>query len=565
MKHLSKILFSLALLLICQSPALARDKISDWYIKDLQAEITVNKDSSLDITENILADCGNLPDKHGIFRVLPKNYKTKTGNFILPLELISITDKAGNNLKYSISNDKDTVTYKIGDADVFVQGENFYQIKYRVKNALRTENTNFDELYWNVLGTYWDLEIDKFTAQINFPLEINQNNTTLYFYTGELSSKKSDLITSTWIGDNVLKIENNRPILKKDGITLSASFPKNIATPYELTFKDQFGFSVLELLAMFLLPLLIFIICFIFWNKYGRDINLKRSIVPEFEIPEKLSPMEMGGIINKGGFSDKAVTATIIRLGFLGYLKIESEKDDLKLIRTDKLIDSDLYAGEKLLLTTIFKEKTETTLKNLGNPKLSLSPVPKLDSFVSDDLKARGIIDASGTHYQIKLVFVWIVIVALAAIFPFLIWSSVVSTIIIIIFLSMMSRLTMKGAELKFRIDGFKLYMDTAETYRSRFQEKEGILDKLLPYAILFGITKEWLAKMRAIYGERYFENYHPAFMLGALNVASFDNLIDNIDQISNDVASAISPASSGAAGGGMSGGGGGGGGGGGW
>ena len=63
-----KKLFALLIISLCFSfPAVsaARDSITDWYIKSLNTGIVVNRDSSLDITENIQADCGNLPNKHG--------------------------------------------------------------------------------------------------------------------------------------------------------------------------------------------------------------------------------------------------------------------------------------------------------------------------------------------------------------------------------------------------------------------------------------------------------------------------------------------------------------------
>ncbi|MCX6797678.1 MAG: DUF2207 domain-containing protein, partial [Candidatus Falkowbacteria bacterium] len=179
MKTFEKILLSLIFLLLWQAPVLARDNVTDWYIKDFQTEITVNKDASLDISEKILADCGTATGKHGIFRILPTRYKTKDGDFILPTELISITNAKGEPLKYSVLNEGETVTYKIGDPNVEVQGENFYEIKYHVKNAIRSASANYDEFYWNVLGNYWDLEIDNFVVQINFPVEINKDNSSL--------------------------------------------------------------------------------------------------------------------------------------------------------------------------------------------------------------------------------------------------------------------------------------------------------------------------------------------------------------------------------------------------
>jgi len=131
-----------------------------------------------------------------------------------------------------------------------------------------------------------------------------------------------------------------------------------------------------------------------------------------------------------------------------------------------------------------------------------------------------------------------------------------------------MSRKTEAGLKLFRRIQGFKLYMETAEKYRQQFNEKENIFEKFLPYAIMFGMTKQWINKMKDIYGEKYFANYHPVWFYGYA-FANFDvnSLNSAISDMSSNMASTISsnPSSSGAGGGGFSGGGGGGGGGGGW
>ena len=106
--------------------------------------------------------------------------------------------------------------------------------------------------------------------------------------------------------------------------------------------------------------------------------------------------------------------------------------------------------------------------------------------------------------------------------------------------------------------------MKTAEKYRQQFNEKENIFEKFLPYAIMFGMTKEWIKKMKDIYGEQYFGSYAPAWFIGG-NISSFDaGSIDSaISSMSSSMNSAMSAASS--SGGGGAGGGGGGGGGGGW
>jgi len=575
MKTLFKVLLGLSVLFFWQAPVLARTNVTDWYVKDFQTEITLNQDSSLDITENILADCGTAPNKHGIFRVFPKTYKTTQGNFPLPFELISITDGVGNKLKYAASSNSDTITYQIGDPKITVTGENDYIIKYRVKNVIRTTDPNFDELYYNILGNFWDLEIDNFTASVNFPTGINKDNTKIYFYTGALGSKGSDLVNNIWLTPSVLKIQSTRTILKKEGITLSASFPKNIMTLFTPTFQDKYGFSINDIALVTTLPLLSLIICFFIWKKFGRDIRLNKTIVPEFEIPENLSPMEMGALLKKGSLDKNSITATIIRLGFLGYLTIEKvgrnliliNFTDYKLTRLEVVNGGHLYLAEKIVLEGLFKSGNEVFLSSLKNEfHEELLPISKM---ISNDFTERGYVDKIGEKYNkgmtIVSIILWTLSAALYTVLPPICTGLLVSGAIVLIFALMMGKLTPVGAELELRVKGFKLYMNTAEKYRSQFQEQEGTLDKLLPYAILFGITTQWLKKMKDIYGEPYFNTYHPAFLVGVVAMSDFESFSSTIDDISDSIASNISPSSSGAGGIGGAGGGAGGGGGGGW
>jgi len=584
MKYFYKILLSLAILLLCQTPVLAQGAITDWYIKDLQTQIIVNNDSSLDITENILADCGNLPDKHGIFRVLPKNYKTVNGDFVLPINLVSITGKDGEPIKYSVSSDANTITYKIGDPNISVIGENFYQIKYHVKNAVRTENKNFDELYWNVLGNYWDLEIDNFSAQIVFPNEIGKNNTQVSYYTGTLNSKNSNLAVYDWTSDNVLSVQSNQALIKGEGITISAAFPKNIIKAYQLTFKDKYGFSIGDIFLSLLFPILTWIMCFLFWKGSQNNFDSNKTVVPEFEIPENLTPIEMGSIIKKGQLNKNSIAATIIHLGVLGYLKIEKvekkilfvDTSEFKIINTGKLASADLNELEKYILATILGSTKEVNLKNIGltiSSKFMEISKKLLDNLISQELINKNL--KQGRELMMfGSIFLFVALIAFAFnSFSPIILGLLVSAVIVFGFSLAIKDLTLKGAELEWRIKGFKLYMETAEKYRSRFQEQNNILDKLLPYAILFGITREWLNKLKDIYGEEYMNNYSPSFMVGNYGLIGFSGLVDTITSVSNDisngVASAISnntsSSSSGFGGGGGAGGGGGGGGGGGW
>jgi uncharacterized membrane protein len=186
--------------------------------------------------------------------------------------------------------------------------------------------------------------------------------------------------------------------------------------------------------------------------------------------------------------------------------------------------------------------------------------IPDIKKAVKNDLIEKDLIGKKGHSLQTT----FIIIGTIIAFSPLLLWLGPCA-IIIAIFSFIMPKRTVKGAELNWRIKGFKLYMETAEKYRQQFNEKENIFEKLLPYAMIFGMTKQWTKKMAQIYGQEYMNNYHPIWFVGS-SFASFnmDGFVSNIESISRNISSSTG-SSSGFGGGGFSGGGGGGGGGGGW
>ncbi len=551
--------------------AQARDagQITDWYVRDFQSTITVNDDASLLVEEKIIADCGNLPDKHGIFRILPVQTRTESGIIKTPIELVSITDFSGNKITYSTSVDNfnHTITYKIGDPNITIKGENEYKITYLVKNAIRARSNDFDELYWNLSGNFWDIEIDNFGAEIIFPAEINRNNSEVYLYSGGLGEKENLLANYQWKSDNILRVYSNKILMPRQGTTASIIFPKGIIASHKPNLFEAYGDYL-----WFLIPVLVFIFSFLIWNKHGKDPRIDKTIIPEFEIPQNLTPMEMGMLAQNGGFNDKFITATIVDLAVKKYIIIEEipkkgifGKQDfyLKKISADF---SELGNPEKTLIDKIFVAKQEVLLSKLKNN--FYKDLPSIKKSAATALENKDLIYPGGQVLKITFIIIGMTVLGFGIFmlnFGFYwIIAILLSAIILEFFGILMPKRTPQGAELNWRIKGFKLYMETAEKYRARFYEKENIFEKFLPYAIMFGITKLWIKKMEEIYGKEYFNNYHPIWYAGAITSFNADSFSSQINTLSSGIASNIGTAS-GAHGTGGAGGGGGGGGGGGW
>ncbi|KKQ52524.1 MAG: hypothetical protein US70_C0008G0011 [Parcubacteria group bacterium GW2011_GWD2_38_11] len=551
--------------------SLARQNVTDWYIQDFDSKIIVNKDSSLDVTETITADCGAVVNKHGIFRILPTRLVIAGKKVSTPVELLSITNEKGQPYKYKTSeNSSDgTVTWQIGDANVAVQGVNIYVIRYKVQNTIRFDNQKFDELYWNLNGNFWDLQTDKFHAAIIFPQEINSQNATVDYYTGSAGSKAKDAATFHWSAPNVLEFDSVKTLLERQGVTASIIFSKNIFTPYTAGFWQTYGQYF-----YFLIPLIVFLVCFRLWWKYGKDPKVDKAIIPEYEAPGSLSPIELGMLSTNGRMGNSLITAEIINLAVKGVITIEEVKNkilffttkDHKLTRTgNSAAEQLLNEAQKIILAAVFVQGNMITLSSLKNK--FYTNLPKIKKASEGLLKEKKLISPSGVTYAYMLSaigggFVFIGLIPLTT-GRFGI-SMITSGIVIFLFGLIMPKRTNAGAELNWEIKGFKLFMETVDKDRAVFYEKENIFEKFLPYAIVFDMTEIWIQRMKDIYGEQFYNTYAPAWYVGSMANFDSNSLNSAISDLSSGIAASTS-SPSGAGGSGGSGGGGGGGGGGGW
>lgn len=562
---------SFILFLIFPQLSQARENVNYWYIKDFKSEIVVNDDSSLDITEYITADCGSA-QKHGIFRTLPQYKQLEQSRSVyMPIKLKSITDFEDRRIDYETSRSRSdgTITWKIGDADFFVTGVNYYKIRYQVKNAILGENDGFNEFYWNLSGNFWDIPIDSFSAKITLPEGVSRDNAEINVYSGSFGEGDTLGAQAGFISEREISVQVDSTMQPGEGATLSVTFPKGIVRPYVPTFAEKYGAYF-----FFAIPVGILIIFILLWRKFGDDPSINPTVAPEFEIPENLCPIDMGLVHTDGILKNHFISASIINLAVKGAIKIEKiekkgilSRADFKLIK-DKQIE--LSATEEKLLEKLFSSKSEVLISSLKNS--FYSKIPSITQTSENFLCEKKWLKKASKTWQATLIS-FAVITFVGSFFAFasfwqLAISLMISAVILFIFSFLMKSRPLEGAILSRRILGFKMYMEKAEKYRQKFNEKENIFEKFLPYAIMFGITKLWIAKMKEIYGQEYFNSYAPLWFAGT-DFRSFnvDQITSEISALSSNMATTISssPSGSGSGGGGFSGGGGGGGGGGGW
>lgn len=544
--------------------ALAQDyydslSYNGWSINQFDAEIVVHEDATVTVVETIEASFDPYWNKHGIYREIPVRYRDQLYNAVnMDLEVISVLQD-GEPANYTVNRSGNDISIKIGDADKTVEYDVVYQITYKVGRAFLYFDDR-DELYWNVTGDDWDAPIYDVTAVVILPDGTEIIDTACY--TGYEGSTAQNCGSAQ--EDEVIAFAAD------DFLTIAVGFEKGVI--YEPTvFERIFYFLSDNWTAAF--PLLIAIGAFLFWWRFGKDPRME-TVIAEYEPPEGIWAA-YAGIIASNKFTTQQITAMIIQLATKGYLKIHVEETEGKILKIkrkktslEKVKDADgLDRAHRLVFEAIFhSNKNIVTLKDIKSTEAA-----KKVQEAGKTLKKQLIDDGIYTKHSFVLrIFVltfggilFYVTTVFGGIFGLLTGLMVfLAAIAVIVFGFLMPKRTRRGTELARNVLGFKLFMHTAERYRSQWQEKEHIFAEYLPYAIAFNDTKHWAKVFKDIGIDK-----NPDWYVSTIPFTSSVDFTKNLNGIAASIVATASPksSSSGSSGGGFSGGGMGGGGGGSW
>lgn len=545
---------------------------SQWIINNFLSTISIEPTGIVQISETIEADF--FIEKHGIFRNIPLNYFNNDGSkHFTNITVLSVIRNSKPE-KFSTYKEGNDWIIKIGDPDKKISGRQIYTIYYSQKGILQNFN-NYDELYWNVTGSQWPVDITSAKATISIN---NADILSTACYQGPTSSREYCNIDQ---GKKSTSFSTTKPLHYGNDFTVAVSYPTGIIPILSVTEQKTFSEKVIEfliLLNIFLIPvapIITLIIIFLLWFRTGRDkvegnknksIFFNRSIAAEFSPPDKLKPAEIGIL-----FDQKAdtldITATIIDLAVRGYLQIKEtktkrsllpDKTDYTLIKiTPKNAKEKLIPYEKMLIDKLFKTKDKVELSSLKNT--FYADLKSIKDQAYKDMASKAIFNSNPDKIRKKYLTIGFVLFFLGL---FLMWWLSICGLIIIIFSRIMPSRTSYGFELYQRSKGYKEFIEKAQKYPQKFYEDNNLFNEVLPYAIMFGVVEKFAnaAKEMGLKSNNnswYTGPHHFNPILFSSNITNFSNSFSST--------SASRPSSSGSGGGGFSGGGFGGGGGGSW
>ncbi len=464
-------------------------------IRGYDSQITIQKDGTIMVQEKIDYDFEYLY-KHGIYREIPFVKKNSEGKeFEMSVRVQSVTDERGTSYSHSDSLINKKLSIKIGDANRTITGIHTYNITYLVSGAL-TYFSDHDELYWNSTGNDWAVNMENINATVRFPEGVNREKVKTICYTGTSGSAAQDC--------KVLPEQNSVSVSTPSlyagsGLTLAVSFPKGVVAvlepkeyiPFENTWygKIILGiiFTILGLIALIwyiFLPLYIPIK----WYLSGRDPR-SQDVRVWYDPPKAknrvLTPAETGSLIDET-VDMKDIFGSIIQLAQKGHFQIvEDKKKEFSFVRKSGwTTDGALLPFERELLDGLFKGKNECVLKgrNLSDEMQKVTDnlykqVVKDGFFVTDPQSTR-------TKYF-----------ALAGIALFT--GNMCLAFIAFVFAKFMPAKTVTGAQQASIGRSLKTFLTSQERQLTFQADKQMMFEKLLPYAIAFGVEKIWADRFK--------------------------------------------------------------------
>lgn len=584
-----------------------RSDVSDFTFSSFDGEYTLGRDddghSTLTAVETFVAEFPDFDQNKGIIRAIPEGYLGVN----LHTDVVSVTDADGNPVPYDDSETEDGFVQVALGTDDYVRGSQTYVIEYTQQDVVRAfADTESDEFYWDAPGTGWEQPFAEARMRVLVPDELAGSLTgNAACYVGQQGSDTACELSQSGEGGSTQFASPASPLGPGETFTLAIGFDSGTFTTPEIPSTWPVftvipagiaGAGLLSLLAAFIAR-----------RRSTRDAPGRGIIVPQYTVPKNLDIFVAANLIGK---TAKAMPALILSLAVRRNLRIIDDGETSSLFsskreyRLQYLTDAGASDADRSVLDDLFGPRrragdvkdlsaSDKQLAKAVQARVAGAPQASVDAGfrVKRRVRGAGWFVAIAAVVFVSVLALFIAAVAMYGVGP---WAVVAllaaAAVLVCTILAVLPRkaLTDRGAEVRDYLLGLRDYLALAEADRiAMLQSPEGaervsvddlvnpgdtlqmvaFYEKLLPFAVLWGIDKEWAEELGRYYEQSGtdpdwyssrsgFSRYAFASSLGAFSTTSGSSTPWS--------ASATASASGGSGGGGFSGGGGGGGGGGG-
>ena len=566
--HLRKSIYAIltCMLFVCVHSAHAGgvERISSF-----NADIEMQQNGDFWVTERITYEFPQA--KHGIFRCLPTLHAEQPSSLIRE-RYIDITFETvtmdGVDVPYTREREGKNTCIRIGDPDNMISGTHTYFIHYVVGGALSYLEYGGAELYWNVTGHEWEVPIDVVEVRVYGIDGLLLRERACY--RGIVGEEASCEIRTDDTGVPIFVARNLFP---GEGVTVAQALNRS-NIPVDVRERYSMAWKVVAFVSVLLLGFGIGL------YRYKTKEDTDAPIIPQYEPYPGVKPMYAGYLFDRR-LDPRDITAGIVYLAEQGFIRIKKtetkvlfffEVDDFALTLLRPMEEArDIF--ETQLLQVIFGAGASVGISvTLGDLRNNLSIqtrnralIRQLTEALRKDMKAEGFY--TGFSFASMGGRAWAVSALVMSAIAISISREVfvaTAVFMLVIFVALIDgRRTKKGYEALDHLKGFKDFLQVTDSQRFIFhnapeRNAEHFME-YLPYAIAFGVEKEWAKTFEGI------TIPNPEWYEGGASGSTFNALAltQSIGGFSTAFASASGTSAS--SGGGHAGGGSGGGGGGSW
>ena len=288
-------------------------------------------------------------------------------------------------------------------------------------------------------------------------------------------------------------------------------FPKGVV---EFTWTVRRVAAYVIPIVGFVLPVLFFLGMLLIWRRRGRDDPSAVYAKYVSEPPSSLPPGLVGALIDEK-VDTKEVIATIVDLARRGYLEITDVKGEgvfakPTTIFTRKKSFDDLGGFERVVADSLFDtlhpdQVTTSDLRNKFHTHVQTivgqiyEEVVKAGLFFKNPTRVRS----RWLGYGFLVAVVLGIITAIMALagapgWGWFLIGSIVSVIIVWAFAPFMPQRTKTGAQEQRKWEAFRNYLRDLTRFEDMQSARENY-EKYLPYAIAFGVEKDWTRRFEGL------------------------------------------------------------------
>lgn len=524
----------------------------------------INADRSVDVTEDIEVTFSK--PKHGITRSIPYRTAGKDVVRTVGIEIQGI-ELNGASCPFQTRTSGGQFELRIGDKNRLVDGRSRYTIRYRLTAALTNQKATgsmpeWTEFFWNVTPSQWPTTIPDATCRITFPPPAS-TGVRARIIVGASGSKvgvelsdtnapvgRPDLLTAAFANRQTLVFSTKQPLPTGSLMTVVLGLPMGtVATQDDRRVEPRTDFRLPESnLVGGIIPL-VALVPFWFWIAKKRDPN-PGPLVVRFDPPDGAGPMEAGTIIDSK-FDPRDVVAGMVSLAQKGYARIHSEGGELSF----ELLDRPKNGA---LERTGLEETLRQHLWSIGSfiaPEVLRGQFrvqyDDLHRQAFEQLEVNGLTDPKKKVSAMGLGCLGSIVILAAGVFAFLkfglpaVAGVVIAVLVLMITASKISIYRPAGRKIQHELRGLREFISRANKKEFEYMvdrvPDQTMFETLLPYAIAFGMVKQWANAFEGILIEQpdwYAGDFGP-------NIFWYSALTHDLDVMSSDWSNSLSPVNS--------------------